>query len=182
MLISDGTHCSLGREDSGHQTRDEEDGSWPASLTPVAATQTRVSVSLSLVSGVITRVSHGQALVTSGHSHIRHEATGQLAEDETLKSIPFETGGSSMANESNIILLLSVYYRHTYGLLNACIAQAAVILDRGRESTRMELLSLTGLGPLDSGLLTLSALSRCHLISLNPLSVAQKLSPANTDY
>ena len=141
-----------------------------------------LSVSLSLVSGVITRVSHGQALVTSGHSHIRHEATGQLAEDETLKSIPFETGGSSMANESNIILLLSVYYRHTYGLLNACIAQAAVILDRGRESTRMELLSLTGLGPLDSGLLTLSALSRCHLISLNPLSVAQKLSPANTDY
>ena len=80
------------------------------------------------------------------------------------------------------IFFLSVYYRHTYGLLNACIAQAAGILDRGRESTRMELLSLTGLGPLDSGLLTLSALSRCHLISLNPLSVAQKLSPANKDY
>ena len=122
--------------------------------------RTGVSVSLSLVSGVITRASHGQALVTSGHSHIRHEATGQLAEDETLKSIPFETGSSSVANERNIyLLLLSVYYRHTYGLLNACIAQAAGILDRGRESTRMELLSLTGLGPLDSGLLTLSALS-----------------------
>ena len=58
----------------------------------------------------------------------------------------------------------------------------AGLLDRGTESTRMELLSLTGLGPLDSGPHSRSALSRCHLISLNPLSVAQKLSPANKDY
>ena len=60
--------------------------------------------------------------------------------------------------------------------------QGAGGLDRGTESTRMELLSLTGLGPLDSGPHSRSALSRCHLISLNPLSVAQKLSPADTEH
>ena len=75
MLISDGTHCSLGREDSGHQTRDEEDGSWPAwPLTPVAATQTRGECQ-----PLIGQWSHHPGLPWPGIGHLRplaHQTRG----------------------------------------------------------------------------------------------------------
>ena len=105
--------------DTRHGSQDAEDGSWPARpLTPVAGHSDGVSHPLigQMASPGPPMASHWSPQAT--RTSVRYEATGQLAEDETLKSIPFETGGSMPMKEG---LLFSCMFKiDIFGLLNAC--------------------------------------------------------------